>query len=297
MTRHTVVRVLGALATIACAADTPFAQAQATTTHAAQASPDQGQSAAALAQEAANPFSSSWLMQVQQNNNFLDTPLESGTRVQSNALFQPLISLALTRDWGLYMRPVVTIVNSVPHFDRDGNSGRTAGFGDTVLGVAAARPLFGGRLMLGAGPTFIFPTASERELGQDTWQIGPDLGATVLGKHFIAYAFLQQWFKAGGDGRDTNQMNGVFNFTRTFANGLTIGTQPSLTIDWEAPADRVMFSIGPQLGKVCRCGRTPTLFQLQVQYYAIRPDSSGPKWNVQVQATPSIPALIKRTLF
>ena len=75
--------------------------------------------------------------------------------------------------------------------------------------------------MLGAGPTFVFPTASERELGQDTWQIGPDVGATLLGKNFIAYAFVQQWFKAGGDGRDTNQMNGVFNFTYTFANGFT----------------------------------------------------------------------------
>ena len=43
--------------------------------------------------------------------------------------------------------------------------------------------------------------------------MGPDVGATLLGKHFIAYAFVQQWFKVGGDGRDTNQMNGVFNFT------------------------------------------------------------------------------------
>ena len=62
-------------------------------------------------------------------------------------------------------------------------------------------------------PDVPFPTASARELGQDTWQIGPDVGATLLGKNFIAYAFVQQWFKVGGDGRDTNQMNGVFNFT------------------------------------------------------------------------------------
>ena len=98
-------------------------------------------------------------------------------------------------------------------------------------------PLFGGRLVLGAGPTFIFPTASARELGQDTWQVGPDVGATLLGKHFIAYGFVQQWFKVGGDGAKTNQMNGVFNFTYTFANGWTIGTQPSLSVNWEAPKD------------------------------------------------------------
>ena len=251
-----------------------------------------------MAQEAANPFSSRWLMQVQQNNNWVDMPLDSGTRMQSNLMFQPLMSVPLSREWGLYVRPVVTIVNSIPHFDQSGQRERTAGFGDTVLGVAAARSLFGGRLMVGAGPTFTLPTASTRALGQDTWQVGPDVGAALLGKNFITYGFVQQWFKVGGDGRDTNQMNGVFNFTYTFANGFTIGTQPNLSVDWEAPEDnRVAFSIGPQIGKLCRCGRLPTLFQVQVQDNPVRPNVSGPTWNIQLQATPTIPALIKKALF
>ena len=298
MAQQEVITSLVVALVFACAANAGFAQTQATTTNGAQASVDQGQSAAAMAQEAANPFSSRWLMQIQQNNNWMDMPLESGDRIQSNLMFQPLMSVPLSQEWGLYIRPVVTIVNSLPYLDQNGHSERTAGFGDTVLGIAAARPLFGGRVVLGAGPTFAFPTASERELGQDTWQIGPDVGATVLGRNFIAYAFVQQWFKVGGDGRDTNQMNGVFNFTYTLANGFTIGTQPSLSVNWEAPEDnRVAFSIGPQVGKLCRCGGTPTLFQLQVQYYPVRPDVSGPNWNIQLQATPTIPALIKKTLF
>jgi hypothetical protein len=178
MTRQKVVTILGAVLALASVANAGFAQTQATTTSGSQASRDQDQSAAALAQEAANPFSSRWLMQMQQNNNWMDMPLGDGKRVQSNLLFQPLLSVALSEKWGLYMRPVVTIVNSLPSFDQDGQSERTAGFGDTVFGVAAAHPLLGGRLMLGAGPTFVFPTASEREFGQDTWQFGPDVGAT-----------------------------------------------------------------------------------------------------------------------
>jgi hypothetical protein len=298
MTRQKMITILGAVLAVACTANAGFAQTQATTTNGPEASGDQEQSAAALAQEAANPFSSRWLMQVQQNNNWMKMPLGDGDRVQSNLVFQPLVSMALSEKWGLYMRPVVTMVNSLPRFDQNGQSERTAGFGDTVLGVAAAHPLFGGKLVLGAGPTFVFPTASERELGQDTWQIGPDVGATLLGKNFIAYAFVQQWFKAGGAGRDTNQMNGVFNFTYTFANGITVGTQPNLSVNWEAEGDdRTSFAIGPQIGKMCKCGRTPTLFQLQVQYYPVRPNVAGPKWNIQLQVTPTIPALIKRTLF
>ena len=120
----------------------------------------------------------------------------------------------------------------------------------------------------------------------------------MLGKHFIAYGFVQQWFKVGGDGRDTNQMNGIFNFTYLFENGWTIGTQPTLSVDWKAPGgERGTFAIGPQVGKICRCGGLPTLFQVQVQYYPIRPNVAGPTWNIQLQATPTIPALIKKALF
>ena len=31
---------------------------------------------------------------------------------------------------------------------------------------------------------------------------------------------------------------------------------------------------------MCKCGGMPTLFQLQVQYYPVRPDVGGPKWNI-----------------
>jgi len=192
----------------------------------------------------------------------------------------------------------VTIVNSVPHFDQSGRNERTAGVGDTVLAFALPRPFFGGRLMVGAGPTFILPTASEDLLSQQTWQVGPDAGAVLLGQHFISYGFVQQWFKVGGEGRDTNQMSGTFNFTYLFENGWTFGTQPTLAVDWKARGgERGTFGIGPQVGKMCKCGGLPTLFQLQVQHYPIRPGVAGPKWNIQLQATPTIPALIKRALF
>jgi hypothetical protein len=296
MTRQTFTRAAGAAVALAWLASPALAQTPMTC--GAQPSGDQSQSAAALAQQATNPFSAAWLLQVQQNNTSIDMPTRD-KRTQSNLLFQPLMSLSLNQDWGLYIRPVVTTVNSNPLPGPAGSSERTTGFGDTVLGIAAAhRPLFGGRLVVGAGPTFIFPTASERELGQDTWQFGPDAGVTLLGKHFIAYGFVQQWFKVGGDGRDTNQMNGVFNYTYSFPSGWTIGTQPTLSVDWKAEGDSGRtFAIGPQVGKLCKCGGTPTLVQLQLAYYAVRPDLAGPKWAIQLQVTPTIAALIKKTLF
>ena len=299
MARQRVITSLVVVLAFACVANAGFAQTQATTTNATQQSGSQDQSAAALAQEASNPFASSWALQLQQNNNWTEMPRGGDhTRVQSNLQFQPLLNLRLTEKQGLIIRPIVTIVNSVPHFDQSGQNERTAGFGDTVLAFALPRSLFGGRLMVGAGPTFILPTASEDLLSQDTWQVGPDAGAVLLGKNFIAYGFVQQWFKIGGDGRDTNQMSGTFNFTYLFENGWTIGTQPTLSVDWEARGgERGTFGIGPQVGKMCKCGGLPTLLQVQVQYYPVRPDVAGPNWNIQLQATPTIPALLKKALF
>ena len=41
----------------------------------------------------------------------------------------------------------------------------------------------------------------------------------------------------------------------------------------------------------------PTLVQVGFHYYPISPSVAGPKWNVQLQLTPVIPALIKKKLF
>jgi hypothetical protein len=298
MTRQKVTAMLGVVLAIACATRPALAQTQATTTNATQPPGGQDQSAAALAQEASNPFASGWALQLLQNNNSTEMPGGDHNRVQSNLQFQPLLNVRLTEKQGLIIRPIVTIVNSVPYFDQSGQKERTAGFGDTVLAFALPRALLGGRLMVGAGPTFIFPTASKDLLSQDTWQVGPDGGAVLLGNHFITYGFVQQWFKIGGNGRDTNQMSGTFNFTYLFDNGWTIGTQPTLSVDWEARGgERGTFGIGPQVGKMCKCGGLPTLFQVQIQHYPIRPSVAGPQWNIQLQATPTIPALIKKTLF
>ena len=87
--------ILGVLFAVACAARPALAQTQATSTNATQPSGGQDQSAAALAQEASNPFASSWALQLQQNNNWTEMP-RGDDRVQSNLVFQPLISLRLT---------------------------------------------------------------------------------------------------------------------------------------------------------------------------------------------------------
>ena len=67
-----VVRILGLAFAFACVAEAGLAQTQP-----ANATPPaggEGPSTAAMAQEATNPFAASWLMQIQQNNNWVEMP-------------------------------------------------------------------------------------------------------------------------------------------------------------------------------------------------------------------------------
>jgi hypothetical protein len=260
---------------------------------------DQHQSAAELAQQATNPLSSSWLMQTQQNNNWVGMPLNMGDQIESNLLFQPLMNVKLTDKWTLFARPIFTMLNSTPYVDKTGKNQRTTALGDTVLAFnLSPRPLLGGHLMFGAGPTFIFPSATDHRLGQHTWQGGPNVGVVCLGKNFIAYAFPQQWFKIGGSGPKTNQLSLLWDFTYFLKEGWSIGTNPNVLVNWQAPSgQQVTLPIGPQVGKLVKVGRTPTLIQLQLQYYPVHPSVYGPKWNVQLQITPTIPSLIKGKIF
>jgi hypothetical protein len=64
-----------------------------------------------------------------------------------------------------------------------------------------------GNWLLAVGPTFIFPTATESKLGQNDWQGGPTAALGYAGQHFLTYVFPQQWFKMGGDGQTSKQMD------------------------------------------------------------------------------------------
>ena len=256
------------------------------------------QSSIEMSKQASNPLASLWLMQFQQSNTWLGMPSNRGDRIQSNLQFQPLVSAKLTDDWTLFMRPVLQLFNSTPYQGPTGPFHRTAGFGDTALAFAVSPgPELVGRWLLAAGPTFILPTAMESLLGQNKWQFGPTVAVGYVGEHFLTYAFGQQWFGIGGNGRRTNQMNTYYSFVYVFSNGWSVGTEPNFGVNWEGTkGNKVSFPVGPQVGKLLKCGPLPVKVELQELYYPVRPDVYGPRWDVQLQVTPILPALIKRKL-
>ncbi len=282
-----------ALLTFACL-EPGLVQAQELT--AQEPSRAENGSTAEASKQAANPLSNLWLMQIQQNNNWIGMPAKNGNSVQSNLQFQPLMSVRVNDDWNLITRPVIQTFTSTPFLNQAGQEKRVTAFGDTVLAFALSpsRNLVGNWL-LAAGPSFIFPTATNSLLGQNTWQVGPAAAVGYQGKDFITYVFPQQWFSVGGDGRKTSHMLLYYAFVHVYSNGWSVGTNPSMSVDWEASrGNKLAFPVGLQVGKLRKLGPLPVKFDVQAQYYAVRPQIYGPKWNLQLQITPILPSLIGR---
>ncbi len=251
-------------------------------------------SASELNRQLTNPVSSIWWI----SNQFNNFELNNG-HWNNNWNFQPVLPLSLTNDWNLITRPVMPFYNIVPHETAPGQFERAAGLGDLVL-LELLSPAHSGNWVLGAGPTFIFPTATSEFTGQGKWQAGPSVVVGYLTKEFFLGVFPQQWWSIGGEhGRpDTNQMNLQPIATLFFGEGWSIGYSGNILADWTAPSEDVWtVPVGLGLGKVVKLGRLPVKIQLAVQYMPVHPRISGQEWNVQVQITPVIPKLIKGVLF
>ena len=252
------------------------------------------ESASELNRKLTNPVSSLWSL----SNQFNNYKLANG-HWNNNWNFQPVVPLSLTKDWNLITRLVMPFYNIVPHETAPGQFERTAGLGDMTL-LELLSPANSGNWVLGAGPTFIFPTATSRFTGQGKWQAGPSVVAGYLTKNFFLGLFPQQWFSIGGDPNrpDTSQLNLQPIATVFIGDGWNIGYSGNILANWKAASGDVWtVPVGLGVGKVVKLGRLPVKLELSLQYMPVRPSNTGQEWNVQVQITPIIPKLIKGTLF
>ena len=257
----------------------------------------EGQSLTEVNKQLSNPVSSYWSLTMQFNNYSL-----ANHQWNENMQFQPVLPVGLTKDWNLITRPVLPLYNSVPvpvAGDPHKAYNQTTAFGD-LLDMELLSPAHSGPWLLGAGPSFIFPTATSKWTGQGKWQAGPAVVFGYLTKEFIVGVFPQQWWSIGGstDRPFTSQMNLQPFAAWFFAPGWSLGYSGNILANWRAPSKDVWtVPLGLGLGKVVKLGPLPVKFSLAGQWMAVHPSTTGQEWNIQVQITPVIPKLIKGTLF
>ena len=141
-----------------------------------------------------------------------------------------------------------------------------------------------GGWIIGVGPVFPYPTATEDALGSGKWGIGPT--AVVLRQDGPwTYGILANhvWSFAGdADREDVNStfLQPFLNYTTKTAT--TFGLNTESTYDWER--DRWTVPINATVAQLVRIGRLPVSFTLGARYYAERP-AGGPDWGIRFEVT------------
>ena len=231
-----------------------------------------------LAKAAQNPIADLISLPLQNNINFGVGP---GDDVQNVLNIQPVIPVSLSENWNLITRTIAPVIYQ-PELVM--GYGSEFGLGDinTTLFFSPAKS---GKILWGVGPTFSFPTASDRVLGTDQWSAGPSAVAlTIRGPWVVGALANNLWSYAGEDDREgLNQFLLQYFINYNLPQGWYISSAPIVTANWKADSGNTWtVPFGGGVGKIFRIGKQPMNAQVQAFYNAVKPDN-GPDWTLRLQ--------------
>lgn len=232
-----------------------------------------------LRKAAQNPMADLLSIPFQNNTNFGYGPLEETQNITN---IQPIIPFDLNDNWLLISRTVMPLI-SQPAFIE--GQDREFGLGDITqsLFLGPSKP---GKIIWGAGATFLLPTATDSRLGGKKWGAGPAaVGLTMQGP-WVAGALVQNiWSFAGdSDTSDVNQLLVQYFVNYNLPNGWYLTSSPIITANWEADSEnRWTVPFGGGFGRLFRIGELPVNAQLQAFYNVEKPDVLGPDWTLRFQ--------------
>ncbi len=177
-----------------------------------------------------------------------------------------------------FTRTIIPIV-SQPSFAS--GQDRKTGTGDISLSLFASpvKPA-AGRLIWGAGPVVLVPTASDDRLGADKWGAGLTvLGLTVWGPVVAGSLFSNVW---NLEGDDFSVFTWQYFVNYNFPGGWYLSSSPIITANWEEEHDAWTVPFGGGFGKVHRFGKLPVNLSFQAFYNAEKP-KFGPDWSTRFQ--------------
>jgi hypothetical protein len=276
------------LSTIPLAAqDTPIGTPG--TEVATEATPAAATNTDALRKAAQNPVASLISVPVQNNNNFGVGP---DGRIQDILNIQPVIPVRVSENWNLISRIITPIIYQ-PTVSQPVNQG-AYGFGDMnpAFFLSPAKP---GKIIWGAGPQLVFPTATNPVLGQGKWSAGPTLVVLAQpAKWTLGFLVNNVWSFAGQSKRpDVNQMLFQYFINYNLKKGWYITWQPTLTANWEATnGGRWVVPLGGGIGRIMKLGFQPVNLTMQFYGNAVHPPGASP-WGMRLQIAFLFPKLTK----
>lgn len=165
------------------------------------------------------------------------------------------------------------------------NGTRFTGMGDTTMTVFFS-PAKTGKVIWGAGPAMLIPTATNQNLGTEKFGLGPSVVALVQpGKWTVGALWNHIWSVDGANDRDdVNQM-----YLQPFANynlgqGLALGASMEASTNFEADDDQCTSYLLFLVSKVTLLGKRPVSF-LAGGGPAVASPTGRPDWRLRFAAT------------
>jgi len=221
--------------------------------------------------------------------------------------FQPVMPIPLFGEgqdqWRMITRPVIPLIFSSPIPEGFNQFDHKGGIGDIQLPfLLAPSDRISGHFILGAGPIFLFPSATSDALGSNQWAMGPAVVVGYKTENATLGVFPNYFWKIGSAGQnastpDVNRMSLLYFFNYKLPDAWQIGFNPTITYDDKAPSgNKWNVPVGLYVGKTIKLGRLPVNIKVGGEYSVVSQDLFGQRFQFRFQITPVIPSLIEKPI-
>jgi hypothetical protein len=233
------------------------------------AAPAAGEDAAELSKKLANPVASLISFPIQVN---FDLRMGNGSGWRMTTNVQPVIPVALNKEWNLISRTILPIIHQA-NVTAPGAS--QTGLGDIVQSIFIS-PNKTEPFIWGVGPVVLIPTATNQFLGSKQLGLGPTVVLLKQQKGWtVGMLWNHIWRVAGGSGRPNVNSDFIQPFLAySTRDGWTYTLNTESTYDWTGNHWGVPIHF--QVSKIVRFGKQPVSFGGAMRCWATSP-SGGPE--------------------
>ncbi|MCK5915592.1 MAG: transporter [Deltaproteobacteria bacterium] len=225
-----------------------------------------------IAKKLANPIAAMISLPLQLNYDKNIGTDDKGDRYVLN--IQPVIPFSISADWNIISRTILPVTKQDDIFP---GAGSQTGLGDVVQSVFfSPKEETEQGWILGAGPVFLLPTATDNLLGAEKWGAGPTaIALKQTGPWTYGGLTNHIWSFAGDDERNDVSATFIQPFlVYTTKSAITVSFNAESTYDWES--DQWAIPFNAIVSKVIKVGNQLVSVGAGVRYWAESTDS-GPE--------------------